>query len=258
MNLSVSIPYYNYNLTDSLRYEITKKNIQHYFNIQQNLKKQGIELYLNLIGSENDKSYNLAKPFFNGMVEYTEFKQIHTEKIKPEDLRAKYNYCFQTAKVYWGNNCKFHCISGSNDFVSSIFFDELFYHKGFDIIGVSANRNINNLIVLDYANKQGFTSTGAYEHDLFNFQNNFIGGFYALNTTLLDNLGYNPFQFANDELGLEKFCLDQQYKLHMVDCEILNVKSNTDLNTFKDCEILKKADLTSEQLKNYFNYLDLL
>jgi|688.fasta_scaffold167701_6 hypothetical protein len=258
MDLTVSIPFYNYNLIDSLRYQITKKNIQHYFNIQKSLKKQNINLYLNLIGSENNKSYNLAKSFLSEMVKYTEFNQTHTEKIKPEDLRSKYNYCFETAKIYWGDNCKFHCISGSNDFVSPVFFDKLFNNKEFDIIGVSANKNINNLIVIDYADKKGFLSTGAYKDDLFHFQNNFIGGFYALNTILLEKLNYNPFQFNNDELGLEKYCLEQQYKLHMIDCEILNVKSNTDLNTFKDCEILKKSDLSVEQIKTYFNYLDSL
>jgi hypothetical protein len=256
MNLSVSIPFYNYNLTDSLRYQITKKNIQHYFNIQQSLKKQNINVYLNLIGSENDKSYNLSKLFFNGMVEYTEFKQIHTETIKPEDLRAKYNFCFQTAKTNFGDKCKFHCISGSNDFVSSIFFDELINCELFDLVGVSANKNVNNLVVLDYLNKKGFLGSGLYENEIFGFQNNFIGGFYALNVNLLEKLNYNPFQFNNDEIGLEKYCLEQKYKFHMINCEILNVKSNTDLNTYKSCETLKKANLSCEQLNTYFNYLD--
>jgi hypothetical protein len=256
MNISISIPFYNYNLTDSVRYEITKKNIQHYCNIQHILKKEGLNIYLNLVGSENDLSFNLCKPFLTNMVKYTEFRQVHNEKIKPEDLRAKYNFCFQQARDYWGEICTFHCISGSNDFVSILFFEELLTHKDFYLLGVSANRNKNNLIVLDYLNKKGFCSTGAYEHTLFHFQNNFIGGFYALKTNLLGLLNYNPFQFNDDELGLEKYCLDQQIRLHMIDCEILNVKSNMDLNTYNDCEILKKTDLAIEDLNSYFSYLN--
>ena len=79
---------------------------------------------------------------------------------------------------------------------------------------------------------------------------------YALNVNLLEKLNYNPFQFNNDEIGLEKYCLEQKYKFHMINCEILNVKSNTDLNTYKSCETLKKANLSCEQLNTYFNYLD--
>lgn len=252
MKISLSIPFYNFNSTTSTRYEITKKNFSHYTNIQKKLKQKGIELYIHLVGSESNLSFGLAKEFLNEYTHYSEFYQ--PEKIEPCQLRDKYNFCFQMAKQF-RDDCSFYCISGSNDFVSESFFDELIKSTSFDIIGVSANDTRNNLIMLDYLNKKGFEGDGIYQNDVIGFKNKFIGGFYALGLNLLSKLNYCPFQWNNDEVGLEKFCLDNNYLLHMVDCEIWNIKTDTDLNTYDDCLVFKKNDIEQERLNNYFEYL---
>ena len=252
MKISLSIPFYNFNSTTSERYELTKKNFSHYTNIQKKLKQKGIELYINLVGSENNLSFGLASEFINKYTDYSEFYQ--PEKIEPHQLRDKYNFCFQMAKQL-NDDCFFYCISGSNDFVSESFFYELVKATDFDIIGVSANDTLNNLVMLDYSNKIGFKGTGIYQNGVINFKNNFIGGFYAMGLRLLTQLNYCPFQWHNDEVGLEKFCLDNNYLLHMIDCEIWNVKSNIDLNSYNDCLVFRKFDIPQNELNTYFEYL---
>ena len=275
MKISISVPFYNYQDINTLRYQLTKKCFQHYYNIQKRLNKKGIFLYLNFVGSEENLSYNLVKPFLNEYNTYTEYLQIggDTWWIRDGNLRDKYNSCFQYAK-----NCddtfKYHCISGSNDFVDEIFFEQLAAinetnispidrkkKKQIGLIGVSANSNRNNLFVLDYLNKRAFTSTGIYRNYSLGygivFINKFIGGFYALSTKLLSDLNYKPFQFDADEIGLEQYCVDN-YSTIAIDSDILNIKSDSDLNSYEACLTFKDNDINSDKLESLLLYIDSL
>lgn len=268
MKISISIPFYNYQERNTLRYQITKKCFQHYYNIQQGLIEHDIFLYLNFVGSEDKYSYELSKPYLNECNIYTEYIQNGSDSwwIKANNLRDKYNACFDFARNC-DNTFTYHCISGSNDFVGIEFFKNLIaidcslspkerkMKKELGLIGVSANTDRNNLIVLDYLNKRGFTSTGKYRGtDISNY---FIGGFYALTNKLLTDLNYQPFQFDGDEIGLELYCVDN-YKILGIDSEILNIKSDSDINSYDNCLQLRDNDINDDKLESILLYIDSL
>lgn len=254
MYISLSIPFYNYNDKYSLRYAITKKCFQHYSDIQLRLKEKGIFLHISFVGSEGEFSKELCAPFINnGMNEYSEYTQ--PVKFTSDGLRAKYNHCFAIAKHFWGDAFALHCIVGSNDFVFDNVFEQLVNCTESDLIGVAANGARNNLTVLDYLNRRAFLSDGIYPVTS-NFRNELIGGFYALGRNLLGKLEWKPFQFPNDEVGMESHCKEKNYRITGIDSEIINVKTDSDLNGYSHCLEFKCNDISRKQLQSVLAYFD--
>jgi hypothetical protein len=249
MNVGLAIPFYNENY--NIRRVITKKLFKHYMQIKKDLLQDNINLKICFIGSEGLDSSTFCEEFLIDGNEYVEFNQVYNGFA----LRDKFNAGLQSL-----GEQEFYCICGSNDFVSSDILKSLKNSLEVDLVGVRADYNENNLIVIDYQRRIGFKGSGIYppiEGFALAKNNRMVGGFFAISKKLFDSMGKKPFFNEWDEVGLESNCASNGNIRSFISTKILNIKTDFDLTKFEDVKFHhNNGDLTHEELIGYLKYLD--
>ena len=247
MKIGLAIPFYNNG--NNLRAEITKKLFNHYNKIKESLLDYNIDLKICFIGSEGEISESFCKEFLNNNI-YVDFNQDY----KDFKLRDKYNKGLQSL-----GEKDYYCICGSNDLVFIDSFLSLNNNLNIDLIGVKADYEENNLIVLDYEKKIGFKSSGIYPPiKIFEVAryNRIIGGFLAISKKLFLRLDKKPFFNDWDEVGLESDCVMKHIPRGFISSKIINIKTDYDITHY---DIIKQhhynGELSESELSFYLKYL---
>ena len=268
LKVTVFIPFYTWN-GDKDRTKITEKIFKNKKNVQLEYK-HNIEFTFILVGSETDLSKDLAEKYFGDS--YYEFEQDSNEEllerkgktelcdISPEVnppifkvLSTKINYGIALARK---TDFDVLLIAGSNDYVDSLFFQNLLKNYNTNIpqlYGISNTMNGNNICcILPYSCDidliitddtpvwHGYNTISAHSQHTYSI---YLGGLIGFNR-ILNNEYQELVNNANgSETDFEMDCIKEIPNLMRVKTNnlvSLNIKSNSG------------ADLTHMNMIRYF------
>jgi len=280
IHIDIVIPFYTYGKND--RIELTKKIFKHYKNIQSYFSNTA-KITFTFVGSEGEFSKNMVEHIFTYDYRYIEFFQEKYDLTKLNDYRKciemldkKFIFSY---KMSFEVNPDISLLSGSNDYISFLFFQQVinFYNpEEKQIFGIDNYKNgKNSCLILNYSDpSKYFFWDGISEYE-GREKFHYCAGIIGFTKTIYD---IDPQKILNllscdeGEIEYNLLSLPEVKKFNSSNVFYINYKTTSDseLNTYDSLynklinkhsisldmmteDFIRQYDIENQYIKNNFN-----